>query len=233
MITALVTSLVLVVVLACIIYPGEFSYVSPRLNRWFYDRSASNYHQKWRAAAYRDPAIQKRILQFARQSVQDSGTCSVLDLGCGTGRGIRLVSPVLPAATLYTGIDYSGSMLQGFREWIDSQGHFLSERIELIQEDLAHWADRDQGQRSYGLILLLEAGEFVPNFSEVLRRVSAVLAPNGGLLMTRPANLWFWFFPGRLQSRRLLTRLLISLGFAEPEYVRWRARYELVFCKRL
>ncbi len=233
MISALIAALLLAVVLVCLIYPGELSYVSPRLNRWLYDKSAGNYDQKWRAAAYRDPAIQNRILQFARHSIESSGIGNVLDLGCGTGRGIRLVSPALPVATRYTGIDYSPTMIRSFRDWVDSQGPLLSQRIDLIEEDLAQWSERDHGQGTFGLVLMLEAGEFVPNFSQVLRRVSEVLATNGGLLMTRPAFFWHWFFPGRIQSRRLLTRHLVSLGFAEQEFVAWRARYELVFCKRL
>lgn len=233
MVTVLVTTLLLAAVLVCLIYPGELSHVSPRLNRWLYDRSAASYNEKWSATAYHDPAIENRIVRFAQQAVASSGVRNVLDLGCGTGRGIRLVSPVLPATTRFTGIDFSTSMIQGFGAWVASQGRSLEDRIDLLQEDLADWAERDPGQETFGLILMLEVGEFVPNVDRVLRRAASVLASDGGLLMTRPARFWHWFFPGRIQSRRLLARHLVSLGFTEPEFVKWRGRYELVFCNRL
>ena len=79
---------------------------------------------------------------------------------------------------------------------------------------------------------MLEVGEFVPEFVSVVQRVAKLTADGGGLLLTRPANLWCLFFPGRKQSRNALAELLVSCGFEAPRYMKWRLRYELVFCNK-
>lgn len=231
-IVLILLSLVFVVGLAGLVYPGELSHVSPRFNRWLYDRAARRYNDKWESVAYKDPAIQESAIRFARQCIEQSGVRRVLDLGCGTGHGIRLLHAALPADTRFTGVDFSPEMIRQFRSWLAAQETALSRRVDLVEEDLADWANRDSAGQPCGLVVMLEVGEFVPSFGRVIGRVSEVLADRGGLLLTRPAMHWSWFFPGRLQSRRALGRYLVSLGFAEPEFIKWRARYELVLCRR-
>lgn len=232
MIAAAIFLSVLVLALAILIYPGEMSHVSTRLNRRLYDRAAAKYDRKWRSTAYRNPAVQSQIAQFAAASCQRSGIERVLDLGCGSGRGVQLVSEALTPATKFTGIDFSTAMLDEFRTWLREKGGSLESRVNIVETDLVAWAERKSDTERYGLVLMLEVGEFIPKFVEVIRRVADVTGHGGGLILTRPAYHWWLFFPGRKQSRKALSELLISLGFEEPTFVRWRFRYELVFIKR-
>jgi SAM-dependent methyltransferase len=221
-----------VLVLAPLVYPGELSHVSPGLNRWLYDRAARAYDRKLLSAAYRDPVVQGAVVAFAEQSLATSGIGEVLDLGCGTGRGTRQLIDSLPESTRFTGIDYSPAMLAEFREWLDWRDLSVARRVSLRHGDLSDWADSSSPDARYGLVLMLEVGEFTPRFREVMTRVAAVLPPGGGLIATRPAGIWAFFFPGRFQTRHGLTSLLGSLGFGAPRYLKWRARYELVLAQR-
>lgn len=225
---AIVAVTAIVLVFAALIYPGELTHLNPALNRWLYDRAADDYESKWSSAAYNDPRIDAEIADFARAAVKASAVPRVLDLGCGTGRGIRLLAGALPDAAEYLGVDYSGAMLAQFRDWIDRQDSGVRARIELEQRDLSDWA-KEQGGERFGVVMMFEVGEFVPAFTAVLRRAADVIAPQGGLIMTRPAGAWWLFFPSRRQSRSSLSALLRSVGFDEPRYRAWRARYELVY----
>ena len=164
--------------------------------------------------------------------LENSGISRVLDLGCGTGRGIRLIAASLPANTQLTGIDFSGEMLRRFAAWVGQQDPQLQGRIRLVERDLGQWAHDRADVAPFGLVLMLEVGEFLPDFHLVLRRVAEIVEPGGGLIMTRPAGLWSWFFIHRHQSRQRLARLLVSNGFDEPEFLPWRSRYEILFASR-
>ena len=222
----------LALVFAPLIYPGELSHISPGLNRWLYDRAAPGYDRKMRSAAYDDPVVRRAVVAFAEQSLAGAGIVEVLDLGCGTGRGIRQLIDILPASTRFTGIDYSPAMLREFRNWLGRREPSVSRRVVLRQGDLADWAENSPPGAHYGLVLMLEVGEFTPRFREVMAQVAAVLPPGGGFIATRPAGLWPLFFRGRSQTRQELTSLLDSLGFAAPHYLKWRARYEIVLAQK-
>jgi SAM-dependent methyltransferase len=224
--------LAIALVLAPLIYPGELSHVRPGLNRWLYDRAARSYDRKWRSRAYRDPKVEDAVIAFAKQSVARSGIARVLDLGCGTGRGTRQLIDVLPASTRFIGVDYSNAMLGEFRKWLREQDASVSRRVELHQADLADRAVWSPADAQYGLVLMLEVGEFTPHFMDVLTYIAAVLPPGGGLIATRPAGIWPLFFPGRSQTRQGFESLLDSLGFAEPRYLKWRSRYEMVLAQK-
>jgi SAM-dependent methyltransferase len=220
----------LVLVFAALIYPGELSQLSPSLNRWLYDRAASGYEHKWATGPYRSPELNARIEAFAQSSLAASKVHAVLDLGCGTGRGIRLVFDALPADTRFVGVDYSSQMLTQFRQYL-VQEQDLGARVDIVERDLGDWL-RDGNDRNFGLVMMLEVSEFLPAFPLALREVAAKLASRGGLLMTRPAGAWCWFFPRRGQSRRSLTASLLASGFDVPQFLPWRSRYELVFASK-
>ena len=223
---------IVVAVFAALIYPGELS-LSPRMNRWLYDRSAQNYQDKWRAPAYAECSHQAGIDRHIERCLAATGINAVLDLGCGTGRAIRLSRTVLESDIRYTGIDFSGAMLAQFQSWLDCSDSGLVRRVHLEQCELGQWASRPDHPH-YGVVFLLEVGEFLPSLVKVIETVGRVLPPGGGLVMTRPAHFWWMFFPKRRQSRRALARLLVSAGFERPRFIPWRFRYEYVLAtKRL
>lgn len=216
---------------AALIYPGELSQFSPRANRWLYNRFAQNYQDKWRSAAYEDHSHQDRIIGHVRDSITACGINSVLDLGCGTGRVIRLTGDILDAESRYTGVDYSGEMLAQFQAWLDTEGKAMSSRVRLVQAELGEWALQPE-RFEYGAVFLLEVGELLPAFEQVIRRLASLVPPGGGLVMTRPAHFWWLFFPTRKQSRGALAQLLESAGFDRPEFISWRFRYEILLSKK-
>lgn len=229
---SLVVFLGLVLLLAPLVYPGELSHVRPGLNRWLYDRAARSYDRKWRSRAYSDPDVEAAVIAFAERSLAGSGVERVLDLGCGTGRGTRQLIDILPSSTRFTGVDYSQAMLEEFRNWLERRDTSVSRRVELHQADFADEARWFPVGAQFGLVLMLEVGEFTPRFREVVRHIADLLPPGGGLIATRPAGIWPLFFPGRSQTRQGFASLLDSAGFAEPQYLKWRSRYEMVLARK-
>jgi len=223
---------VIVLLFAVLVYPGELSLFGPRANRWLYDRSAQNYQGKWQSAAYLDQSHQDRITRHVRDSIDANGIHAILDLGCGTGRGIRITGGTLDADTHYTGVDFSAEMLARFQAWLQNEGRDMAPRVQLVEAELGQWAARTDHPR-YGAVFLLEVGEFLPSFVEVVERLASLLPPGGALVMTRPAGMWWIFFPGRRQCRRALAQLLESVGFESPEFIHWRKRYELVLSRKV
>jgi SAM-dependent methyltransferase len=220
------------ILIVALIYPGELSHISSRLNRSLYNSAAQTYQRKWRSPAYGDAGIDSSVIDFAKSSCGRSNVFRVLDLGCGTGRGIRMVAESLPGQTVFTGVDSSPAMLDVFRNWLEQQEDSLADRVSLIDAELGDWSVDRQQTTEYGLVMMLEVGEFVPEFVSVVQRIAKLTADGGGLLLTRPAKLWYLFFPGRKQSRNALAELLVSCGFEAPRYMKWRLRYELVFCHK-
>lgn len=218
-------------VVSLLVYPGELSHLGPGLNRWLYDRAAEGYERKWRSSAYRNVDIIREVTAFGQESLALSGNTEVLDLGCGTGRGTRLLAAHLPPTTRFTAVDFSAAMLRRFDSWMAAHAPELRQRVSLVEADLAIWAD-EGARRRYGLVLMLEVGEFIPRFADVVETLAASVPAGSGLVATRPAGLWALFFPGRAQTRRALTRLLRRGGFAEPRFLAWRARYEIVLARK-
>jgi hypothetical protein len=141
------------------------------------------------------------------------------------------VAAALPADTTFHCVDFSARMLAELRRWLDAGDPALAHRVTLALQSLGDWAGGAH-RDTYGLVLLLEVGEFVPGLTRVLERAAESTARGGGLVMTRPAGLWAWAFPGRSQSRRALRTLLLRSGYLEPEFVPWRSRYELVLARK-
>ncbi|MDB4261610.1 class I SAM-dependent methyltransferase [bacterium] len=213
-------------------YPGEWTHISPSSARWLYDRGAGNYQRKWNSRYYSANSHQERIALHIAAGLCKSKVNHVLDLGCGTGRGIRLVHEVLPIDTQFTMVDFSPGMLDQLRLWLHKQDGDLADRTSIVESELGSWA-AGTATEYYGAVFLLEVGEFVPGFAEVIRHMGSVTAPGGTVVMTRPAGIWSRFFPLRKQSRAALGKILLSSGFESPEFMRWRSRYELVFSRKL
>jgi SAM-dependent methyltransferase len=226
-------ALVILAILAALlvvlsIYPGEFSWVSTRANRWLYDRGAATYEDKWQRHDYGAYAA---IIADAAQSLEhEERPLQVLDLACGTGRATLFAAQYLPPTTRFTAVDYSRGMLEVFQSSVARSSRLDASDITWVECELAAWLD--QCEQSFDLVLFMEAAEFVPGFSQLPAKIHSVCAPGAQLVMTRPAGLWGWMFPGRHQTRRALAACLGSAGFAQVRFVPWRSRYELLAAHR-
>ena len=221
-------ALVVVIVLALAIYPGELSWLAPGGNRWLYDRGASSYEGKWQRHDY---GPYKSLVSESAAAVTHLGErVRVADLACGTGIATRTASRHLPGDTEYVGVDYSSRMLQRFQSHIDDCPALGALDLTLVCEDLETWLRTIPGR--FQLVMLMEASEFLPSFPDSLPFLGRVCEPGGRLIMTRPAGFWSCFFPGRQQSRRALGRSLRDAGFVDIRFIPWRGRYELVSATR-
>jgi SAM-dependent methyltransferase len=230
---AIVFAIVIALVIALAIYPGELSWLSTRGTRWLYDRAAENYerkHARHDYAAY-DAFIARAAT--ALLSAQKNKQLQVLDLGCGTGRATLAASAVLGDAAHYTAVDFSPAMLEVFRAHPNSQRLQDSGALNIQACDVLQWLEsNDAKTRRYELILLMELGEFLPGFPRVLTQLEPLGADGATLVMTRPAGIWAWCFPGRAQRRSGLSAALAKANYRIDEIRPWRGRYELLRCSR-
>lgn len=232
------------------IYPAELSWLGTGLTKRLYDRAAPRYEQKWLRHNYQpyDDAIADG-LALADTSI-DLDDLAMLDLCTGTGRAVTVALAQSKAPAKVDAVDFSPEMLALLRARLapahddaslegGSTNHGLSvdgvlrqgaTEVGLHCDDVARWLTSVEGR--YGLVTLMEAGEFIPQFCEVMRGVSRVIAPRGVLVLTYPAWPFGLAFPGRCQTRRALARLLRSLAFEEIEDVPWRRRYRIAIWQR-
>ncbi len=109
-------------------------------------------------------------LTCERAGVQDG--MEILDLGCGWGSLSLWLAERYPAARIL-GVSNS----HGQREWIEAQRdrRGLTSRLEIVTADVNEFAT----DRRFDRVLSIEMFEHMRNWQELLRRVSAWLAPGG------------------------------------------------------
>lgn len=217
--------------MALLVYPGELTHVGTGANRWLYNRGAAKYQEKWCSRAYTDKRYQRSIIGAVRAGLDGSGCHRILDLGCGTGHGLKLLAGSDIGDLAYTGVDYSHGMLREFSSWLAGPGAEWADCSRLVNDELSVWSGCAEDS-AYGAVMMLEVGEFLPDFVAVLGAAAGAIAPGGALVMTRPARLWWLCFPGRAQSRRSLSRAIRGAGLSSPVFIPWRGRYEIVIARR-
>lgn len=220
------------VALTLVIYPGELSWFSQRGTRWLYNRAAKNYHTKYHRHDY--AVFDQFIAKHVRQIPKACSEVEVLDLGCGTGRATLAVAQSAAFAACFTAVDFSSEMLGEFRKNSEAEALLRCGSLSLCEAEIDNWLrtriihDQDQ----YDLVLIMEVGEFLPQLPQTLELLGALCAPGAILLMTRPAGLWAWCFPGRAQGVTALGQALARAGFEDTRFKRWRSRYQLVSSRR-
>ena len=130
-----------------------------------------------------------------RQSCNEVLACNevpacneVLDLGCGSGVALPLISGRWPEARI-TAIDGSAPML------VAAETH-ADERTRLIQADIANW----RPDRAFALILSNAALHWLDSHETLFPRLMGWLAPGGILAVQMPNN---WAAP----SHRLMAEI--------------------------
>lgn len=225
---AIVGALAALIIVLLLFYPGELSWVSPNGTRWLYDKSAKSYESKWLRHDY---APYDAIIAKAANTLAPSPSPhKLLDLCCGTGRATLVASRALGSQASYTAIDFSAEMLASLRSQIDPPARDDSLNIKIVQADVLDWLSNTSDR--YDLLMFMEAGEFLPRFTEVVAHMGEACNKDGYIVMTKPAGLWCAFFPARAQTRTQLTTHLHKAGFTDVEFTAWRKRYELVTARK-
>ena len=101
-------------------------------------------------------------------------------------------------------------------------------QIEIIQKDLAIWA-KEETTEKFEAITLMEAGEFLPDFIQVVKRAALSLKTNGLFLLTKPPEYMAWLYLGRKQTNKQITELLKECGFDKIQINNWTSRYEVIW----
>ncbi|MDX1917525.1 MAG: class I SAM-dependent methyltransferase [Candidatus Caenarcaniphilales bacterium] len=210
---------------------GEFSYLSAGLIRGLYNSFALIYDLKWLSSeAYRSKTRQESLFLEPLRRAYKSDQHRHVDLACGTGR----LSLILLSAEWYRGsveaIDFSRGMLAKFRSKLADIPKLDRSRLSITELDLKDWQAMPE---SFDSISLLEVGEFLPFFTELISKVGKALKPNGLFLLTKPPEFMAWAYPGRAQTNQDLMELLTQEGFHQVKIHPWTSRYDVVWAWKI
>jgi len=108
------------------------------------------------------------------------GDRDVLDVGCGPG---AFLIPVLDRVKSAVGLDFSRTMLDGFREALGGQ---IPSHLTLLEEDVTRLS---LPSASVDFAFSFASLYYVPRLSEAIIQISRVLRP-GGYAALELGNLW-------------------------------------------
>jgi ubiquinone/menaquinone biosynthesis C-methylase UbiE len=125
-----------------------------------FDEWSSTYERSWMQRAFFDPA-QRRVLALAAEYVPRPA--SVLDVGCGTGRLLRLAATRWPEAQLI-GVDPAKGMIETAKRLTPNASFFTGTAESLPLPDASvdvvlstlsfhHWHDQAAGVREIARVL--------------------------------------------------------------------------------
>jgi 2-polyprenyl-3-methyl-5-hydroxy-6-metoxy-1,4-benzoquinol methylase len=109
------------------------------------------------------PAVYRRIAQTA-ELIQAGVDASVLDVGCGSGRGA--IAFCAAGARSVTGIDVSPTMIELARREVEAAGH--AERVNLVCGELAEYAP----ERTWDIVVALGVVEYLKDPRPLLRKMA-------------------------------------------------------------
>jgi S-adenosylmethionine-diacylgycerolhomoserine-N-methlytransferase len=98
---------------------------------------------------------------------------SILELGCGTGRNMRLLSKTYPEARLF-GLDISEEMLNSARK-------ALPQTASLIAGDASDFSPADFAMQGFDHILISYALSMIPAWEKTIEKATEALNPGGVL----------------------------------------------------
>lgn len=142
------------------------------MERVIFDRMAELDQQHWWYVARRE--ILSTIIA---ERVAPGPTASILEIGCGTGHNLAMLSQ-------FGWVDAC--------ELDDEARGLATQRLgrpvhEARLPDLSRFEPA-----SYDMIALLDVLEHVPDDKAAIEAIATLLKPGGKLLLTVPANQWMW-----------------------------------------
>jgi SAM-dependent methyltransferase len=130
-------------------------------------------------------AIIRSVLDAWRRQAKYSADArlQLLDIGCGTGANLPLLSECAGAGGRVVALDYSPLALQFARD------HLHDLPVSLLRGDATHLPFADE---SFDLVTMLDVLEHVEHDEAAVREIARVLRPGGAFVLSVPAyqNLW-------------------------------------------
>ena len=139
-----------------------------------YTTLAPTYDQRW-------SAYLKASLRMTFEKIADLPADRVLDVACGTGRLLEILSERSDFSEL-VGIDKVPSMLNVARRR-------LGERVSFLECDAAQLPFDDA---DFQLVTCTNALHYFPNVDVALREIRRVISPNGNLVITDWCRNYAW-----------------------------------------
>ncbi len=168
---------------------------------WFEPNPLKRLWLRWWGWRQIGPRIRWGHMQRA---IGDAPPRRVLEAGCGWGQNLFALRRRFPEAQL-VGVDCDAAALAEAQRMAV---HLAGPPVEFVQERLPALAV----DGAFDMILMVDVLEYIEEDAVVLRRLRALLAPGGRLLLHVPRRI--------SQQRRVLPVSHDIPGHARPEYTR-------------
>jgi len=119
----------------------------------------------------------EELWRWGLNFINKNGKQSILDVGCGGGKAINLMSSIFPKSSL-VGIDYSKEMVDLARQVNDEL--IKQERVEIMNGSVSSLPMDDN---KFDLVTAFETYYFWPDLINNLKEIKRTLKPGGVLLM--------------------------------------------------
>ena len=189
------------------------------LNREDMERRAPFYREK-KLRPWHMPYLLREVEQVVA-ALDGFEVPRVLTIGCGVGLVTPLVMERIDGTA--TAIDVSGKALQLFR---DSLPESVRGRVLTVEVDAESYLSKTD--ETYHLIIYSGVLHHIPNYLDVLKLSSNVIAPGGVIFITKepaplveqgPFGRWLQFVDGNINKQRSLLRDSVE------ESLRYNRRY--------
>jgi ubiquinone/menaquinone biosynthesis C-methylase UbiE len=187
---------------------------------WLYDLAAFRYEK----IKQFDPVWERRFLGEPLAAVSsEMKNARILDIGAGTGRIARTLSPLQTFQGMLTSLEPSRRMLALGRR-LTPPGSTIWVQAWSVPLPFA--------EGSFDIVVSLEMLEFTPKPLVTLTEMVRVLCPGGWLLVTNRVGREAPLILGRTFRRDDFPQLLKNLGLQDITVYPWQVTYDLAWARK-
>jgi ubiquinone/menaquinone biosynthesis C-methylase UbiE len=182
-----------------------------------FDERAASYESGRHGQLHKE--ISDRVVELALSRVP--APRRVLDVGCGTGYGLRQLAARLPRTSEFLGVDAAPKMIEAARSAsADERLHFACGKAERLPAD----------ESAYDLVVSTTSFDHWTDQAAGVRECARALAPGGTLVLTDLFSNLLWptllgSRGGKARTRSRATRLVTAAGLRDPQ---WHPCYAVI-----